>query len=410
MVHLRHRLRAACVAVLVFAGVAGCGGLGDRRGDASRTDGNIVDLAPLGPDSPSSFPDAAPPLPEAGNVLADTEGSPELEQSDAHNIETGGNSDTDTIPPPADSGLAPETPAIPPVTVVVLPDTQYYASSYPDVFTSQTSWIVAHKPALNIAAVLHVGDIVDGPSSADQWKVANSAMRVLDGLVPYVVVPGNHDCDINRNGLIDSYFGPATMPWITGTMTMGQIENNYALVDIGPQQWLVLGLEFGPRDAVMTWADTVLKAYKDRPAIILTHAYLYHDGTRYDVTVAGTDSTQLSYQYWFPKFYGFTAGQGINDGEQIWQKLILPNPNVRLVFSGHDTGSARLTSTRPDGSRVHQMLSDYQWLDRINFGYGYLRVLQFDYDKKEIRALTYSPYLDQYLTDDTNQFTVSLEL
>jgi hypothetical protein len=313
-------------------------------------------------------------------------------------------------PTAANDGQTPEVPTAQSPSIIVLPDTQYYASSYPDVFTQQTNWIVQKMPILNIAAVLHVGDLVDDCNSADQWKVAKSAMQLLDGLVPYVIVPGNHDTDGSRNGLIDSFFGPPSMPWITGTMTTGQIENNYALVDIGPQQWLVLGLEFGPRDAIMTWADAVLKAYPDRPAIIVTHAYLYNDGNRYDIAISGSDTTQPNYQYWIPQYYGYTASQGINDGEQIWQKLILPNPNVRLVFSGHVTGAARSTSTRPDGSRVHQMLSDYQWLNGDYFGYGYLRVLQFDYDKKTIQVQTYSPYMAGYLTDDANQFTLDLNL
>ena len=364
MVHVTFRFRSASVAFFVSALVAGC---------------------------------------DAGSAL-------EVEPWDATITEAGGSTDTETIPPPADAGLAPETPAAPPVTVIVLPDTQYYASSYHDVFTQQISWIVQQKPLLNIAAVLHVGDIVDGCNSADQWQVARSAMGQLDGLIPYVVVPGNHDTDSERKGLINSYFGPASMPWITGTMTARQIENNYALVDIGPKQWLVLGLEFGPRDAVMTWADSVLKAYPNRPAIIVTHAYLYNDGKRYDQAISGSDTTQPNYQWWIPQYYGYTATQGINDGEQIWQKLILTNPNVRLVFSGHVTGGAHSSSTRPDGSVVHQMLSDYQWLNGVYFGYGYLRVLQFDYGKKTIQVQTYSPYLGQDLADDESQFSLSLEL
>jgi hypothetical protein len=54
-------------------------------------------------------------------------------------------------------------------------------------------------------------------------------------------------------------------------------------------------------------------------------------------------------------------------------------------------------------------LSDYQWLDDSG-GSGYLRVLQFDYGQKQIRVQTYSPYLDQFMTDDANQFTLSLDL
>jgi hypothetical protein len=296
----------------------------------------------------------------------------------------------------------------------VLPDTQYYASSFPDIFATQTRWIVEQKSARNIAVALHVGDVVDGANDPVQWRVANSSMRALDGLVPYVLVPGNHDTDANRVGLIDSYFAPTTMPWITETMSAGQIENNYAVIDIGQQRWLILGLEFGPRDAVLTWADGVLKAHPTLPAIIVTHAYLYGDGTRYNIAVSGLDSTQPNFQWFIPQWYGYTSAQGINDGEEIWQKLIVPNPNVRLVFCGHDNGAKRLTSLRPDGSRVHQMLSDYQWLyggtadDRG--GSGFLRVLEFDYDKKEIRVQTYSPYLDEFMTDDANQFTLSLEL
>jgi 3',5'-cyclic AMP phosphodiesterase CpdA len=281
-------------------------------------------------------------------------------------------------------------------TVVVLPDTQYYSHYFPKTFAAQTKWILEQKAARHIAVALHVGDIVDFPHELPEWDVAGSSMRVLDGKVPYVLVLGNHDVDYDRQGAINDYFNPESMPWITGTMIAGQIENNYALVDIGPRQWLVVGLEYGPRDAVITWADAVLKAYANKPAIILTHAYLYPDGTRY----------HSADQLYYPA--GYTPAQGINDGEMIWQKLIVPNPNVRLVFCGH-FAVARATSARPDGSLVHEILSDYQWLDGVDNGFGFLRTLEFDYEKQEIRVQTYSPTLDQFLTDDANQFAVSLE-
>jgi hypothetical protein len=276
------------------------------------------------------------------------------------------------------------------------------------VFEQQTDWIVAQKATLNIAAVLHVGDLVDSNVVA-QWTQAQAAMRNrLDSVIPYVVVPGNHDYDPppDRTSMIDNYFAPSTMPWITGTMTPGQIENNYALIDIGPQKWLVLGLEFAPRDSVLAWADKVLKAYPEVPAILLTHLYLYSDGTRYDINTGGTETTASTYQFWNQVWYGFTAADGMNDGEAMWQKLVLPNSNVRLVFCGHMTGYARLTSTRPDGTNVHQMLSDYQWYANEHFGRGYLRVVQLDYANKTIRVETFSPYLNAFMDDDANQFSL----
>lgn len=297
------------------------------------------------------------------------------------------------LPPSADAGAAPTT-----ATVVVLPDTQYYARDFPQTFMAQTNWIIAQKPARKIAAVLHVGDIVDAPFVVSQWNVAGSAMRILDGKLPYVVVPGNHDMGLDRTTPIDDYFSPDSMPWITGTMTVGQIENNYALIDIGPRSWLVVGLEWGPRDATLVWANQVLKAYADRPAIILTHAYLDGgDGTRY----------QRPDQAFYP--IGYTPEQGMNDGEMIWQKLVVPNGNVRLVLCGH-YGIARQTSARPDGTLVHEIVSDYQWFEGPENGFGYLRTMEFDYAQKEIRVQTYSPTRKSFLTEDMHQFTVSLEL
>jgi len=409
--------RTLLVSALVFATLVGCGGTGGHVGDAGRDVGNAVDLAPMGIDGSTQTSDNAPGRIDTGAAPPDAGSGLEIGVTppvDADNDEAGLGIDagTDRLPSSSDAGLAAEVQAPPPATIVVLPDTQYYAASYPSVFTMQANWILEQKSPLNIQAVLHVGDIVDGDTTA-QWTVANSAMRLLDGKVPYFLVPGNHDTDGNRKSMINSYFGPASMPWVTSTMTTGQIENNYALVDIGPQKWLVLGLEFGPRDSVMAWADTVLKAYPNNPAIIVTHAYLYSDGNRYDLAISGLDANKPNYQSFIPQAYGFTSSQGINDGEMIWQKLILTNPNVRLVFSGHvtaATGGARLTSTRPDGSRVHQMLSDYQWLKGDWFGYGYLRVLQFDFAKKAIQVQSYSPYTNDYLTDDANQFTLDLNL
>jgi hypothetical protein len=371
MVRDAARFIVVTAAITTFGLAAGCGDLDDTS-EPDRRDASSAgsDTSPARPDAPG------PPL--------DTQAR-------------------------YDAGAAAETPQAAPVSIVVMPDTQYYAAAYPEVFLGQTDWIVAQKPALNIAAVLHVGDLVEA-DTPEQWQVASTSMHRLDDVVPYVVVPGNHDTDSQRNSLINDYFGRASMSWIAGTMIAGQIENSFALLDIGPQPWLVLGLEFGPRDAVVAWADTVLKAYADRPAILLTHAYLYHDGTRYDIAVSGSDPSQPNYQYWIPQYFEFTPDQGINDGEMLWQKLVLPNPNVRFVFSGHDTGDARLTSTRPDGSRVHQMLSDYQWYGGVDFGFGYLRVLQLDYGQKTIKVETYSPYLQEYLTDDANQFALDWNL
>jgi len=417
MVQFHLRIRALWVLAVFSALPLACSD-SDRATDAAASDSGKAE-APAEEDTSTTIPDAATVTPETSPVASDggtiaevllasdtfvQETAPmEVDAATSTDAAPALDTATDSFDPAPD--LTPPPPGK--FGVVVMPDTQYYAAGYNDVFYSQTQWIASQKSLLNVQAVFHVGDIVDTDNAA-QWSIARNAMNVLDSAkIPYLLVPGNHDySDGNRTTKINSYFGPEGMPWITGTMVTGQIENNYALIDIGPRQWLVLGLEFGPRDAVIAWADRVLAAYPDHPAMIVTHAYLYRDGTRYDAAVTPAQS-------FIPQSYGYTASQGINDGEQIYQKLVVPHPNVRMVFCGHDTGFARLASPRPDGTAVYQMLSDFQWyrIDEADYfgGGGYLRVLQFDYAAKQVTVQTYSPYLSNYLIDDQNQFVFGLD-
>jgi hypothetical protein len=309
-------------------------------------------------------------------------------------------------------------------SIVVLPDTQYYSSSWPDIFTAQTRWIVENREARRIAFVLHTGDIVDADTPG-QWNPAVQALQLLDGEVPYAVTAGNHDYLnlADRMGMINTYFPPAHFaqyPWFGGTYEPGHLENSFSTFTAGSGKWLVLALEFGPRDEVLAWADSVLKLFRDTPAIIITHAYLYRDGSRYDAS--GSPSQQFN-----PHAY-VMMGQGrstINDGEEMWQKLIAVNSNVKLVFSGHDVSgnslppgtASRLTSVRADGTSVHQMLANYQTCtgapcatygaDIVHGGNGFLRILRFS-ATDGISVSTYSPYLDEALHDPANEFVLPL--
>ncbi len=108
-------------------------------------------------------------------------------------------------------------------------------------------------------------------------------------------------------------------------------------------------------------------------------------------------------QEWSPYDYG-VASQGVNDGEDLFTQLISPHENIRLVVSGHvlNDGVGRLTSTRASGSIVHQILANYQ--ERRLGGEGYLRLLEVG--RTQIQVRTYSPYLDQFLVGDDNQFVL----
>ena len=56
------------------------------------------------------------------------------------------------------------------------------------------------------------------------------------------------------------------------------------------------------------------------------------------------------------------------------------------------------------GNLVNQILSNYQ--NVTNGGNGYLRIMRFHPSSDTIDVSTYSPYLNSFLTDPTNQFTI----
>jgi hypothetical protein len=259
-------------------------------------------------------------------------------------------------------------------SLVVLPDTQNYSASYPELFKDQTLWIVANKDRYNIKYVLHEGDIVNN-NAWNEWSNAVSAMSILDGVMPYAIVPGNHD----STNSFTSYF-PATnfMTWPTfgGLMDSNTLDNSYHLFSAGGADWVILALEYQPGSNIVAWANQVANNYPARRKILLTHYYLNTDGTRGP------------------------------SGEMLWQTLVNVQPNFTMVTGGHFwiPGPAYLASTNQFGDVVHQMIVDYQGGNE-----PYLRILEFRPDGKTVQVKAYSPYHGIYLTDSANQFQFILD-
>jgi 3',5'-cyclic AMP phosphodiesterase CpdA len=282
-------------------------------------------------------------------------------------------------------------------TLVVLPDTEVYAQKRPATFEAQTRWITENAAARRIACVLHVGDIVHDDVD-EQWRVARRCFQMLDGKTPYALVPGNHDySDAQRTTRINDYFKVQDFrkwPTFGGTFAEGRIENSFHLVRLGDRDWIILALEFGPRDEVVAWANKILEAHPDRLGILLTHAYLFRDNARFDHTTGKKQRAS-------PHEWG-------NDGEQLWQKLVRRHAGMRLVFSGHVAtgGTGHLASTGDHGNTVHQIMADYE--NMRGGGSGYLRLVEFHPDGHTVQVRTYSPLSRRSLTDDANQFGFSL--
>lgn len=302
-------------------------------------------------------------------------------------------------------------------TLAILPDTQAYAESYPQHFTAQTRWLADHVESHNIKMVLHEGDIVDDNNTQQprdrQWDNALASMKILDGVVPYALAAGNHDYGPGGNASTreslfnsDAYFGPtsayATQPTVGGFYETGRTDNSYHTFSAGGEKWLVLSLEFGPRDEVVAWANQVVADHADHRVMLVTHAYMYYEETRYDWATHGSN------QSWNPHSYG-VAGLpgGVNDGQELWEDLVSQHENFEFVFSGHvlGDGTGYLGSEGAHGNVVHQMLANYQ-MD-FEGGNGYLRLLEFLPDGETVKVRTYSPVTDAYDQMIDQQFTLN---
>jgi len=283
-------------------------------------------------------------------------------------------------------------------SVVLLPDTQFYSEKYPGTYLSQTYWIKDRAAEDNIKFVIHLGDIVQSSWVEEQWVNADRAHRVLDGAVPYSIVPGNHDVDkgpnhkgrVRSTKFFDKYFPPSRFAgneWYGGTMEEGNNRNNYCFFEACGMKFIVISLEYAPRDKTLEWAGRLLKKYPNRRAILATHYHLRSDGR-------GSN----------PERCGLSG----NVGQDLWDKFIRKHANLFMVVCGHIHGTYHQTDTNNAGGKVHEILCDYQ--SGPNGGDGWLQILRFVPGENRIDVIAYSPLLDQYNKDLKHTYSLDYDM
>ncbi len=317
--------------------------------------------------------------------------------------------------PYADAVLVDGEPPLPEAggfTFAVLPDTQHYAESHPQLFTAQTEWIVSQRGPRRIAGVFHLGDVTN-TNEPEQWANARRAMQVLDDAkMPYCMVPGNHDYSVagkcrDRETLLSETFPVATQSRRPGwggvyDKEPDRVENTFHFMEAAGRKFLVIGLEFGPRKDVVRWANEVAGDHPDREVVLLTHVYVYNDDTRYDW------HRLKDRQRWSPHSYGVAKnfGDDVHDGEELWRQLVSRHKNFILTMNGHVLGDGlgRL-ATAAHGREISQQLVNFQM--RPQGGDGWLRLIEMRADGTA-RVSDYSPTRGQRNESPQNRFTFAV--
>ncbi|MET3375280.1 hypothetical protein ABIC89_004349 [Variovorax boronicumulans] len=325
----------------------------------------------------------------------------------------GGSAGFGPLPAPAP---APNPPAPEPVVskrssfaLAVMPDTQFYAryataaesdqydkrfGSAP--FAAQTKWIAANAKALHIPFTIHLGDVVDQVGKPDQWKVADAAMKVLeDAKLPYSVLAGNHDVLTDVDYGVDPVNGTdaarnlAAEPYLQwfGTerakkqATFGARDTSgfheYHVFEAQGQKFMVLSLSWRVSDAGIAWARQVIAKNPTLPVILVNHQLL-------NIAPDGTSPLETDY------------------GKMLWEKLIRDNDQIFMTLNGHHHGAAHLTKTNDFGHKVEEMVVDYQMA--YQGGNGLMRLYEFDLTNKQIKVLSFSPWVPQKPAATLNAF------
>ena len=281
-------------------------------------------------------------------------------------------------------------PIDPDFTVVVLPDTQNYASDYPETYVEQTRWVHEHAAEYNVRAVLHVGDLLNDPLSEEEWLNVDAAMAELeepvpgwlpDG-IPYGIALGNHDTDGSSTVMFNRYFGEDRFidrPWYGGHYDTDN-DNHYILFEAGSMQFLAVFLEWSPPDSepLLEWVREVLLDHPDHRALLTMH-YLISAGN--------------------PGAWG-------GYGSAVYEAL-RDVPTLDLMFCGHQFGEGRRTDTF-EGHAVTTLLANYQ--GREHGGNGWLRLLTFSPARGSIQVRTWSTLLEEWEIDDDSEFELPYEL
>jgi predicted MPP superfamily phosphohydrolase len=297
-------------------------------------------------------------------------------------------------------------------SIILLPDPQNYVKFERNqpILDIMMNWITERIDSLNIKMVMCTGDLVehddivnpDGKkmdqTGQQQWRAVAKAFGKLDGKLPYVTATGNHDYNIfsythkPKTTHFPDYF-PAEKNFLNQRLLREVAPNIYGnnSLENAAYEWrspqgkyyLFLSIEFAPRDTILTWVKELVaqKKYKNHSVILLTHAYL--KSTNEHIEKEGYDLP------------------GANYGKAIWEKLVYPSANIKMVISGHIGGIndarkhvAFRTDKNSAGINVQQMTFNAQAMGGGHYGNGgdgWLRILEFLPDGKTVKIKTFSP-------------------
>jgi len=262
-------------------------------------------------------------------------------------------------------------------TIAWLSDTQYYSRKWPETFYTMTAFLRDEAARMDLRYFVHTGDLVNNYDAEDQWVVAVRAMASLTR-IPGGVLAGNHDVHGTKAEYSNfrAYFGENQFSF---KPCYGEsYEDNrghYDLWAAGDTSYVFVYMGYAPDQACIDWVRSVFDRFPERVGVLCLHDYF---------------KTDLSLS---------------EDGQRFYKQVVAKCPNVYMVLCGHRYNIAAVPTAFDDdgdGERertVYQLIGNYQAAGKEG-GSGYMRFIQIDEQKGEMRIYSYSPLLDDYVYYD----------
>ena len=259
-----------------------------------------------------------------------------------------------------------------PFSIVWLSDTQSISyHNYCHALEKMGRWISDESEERNILYVVQTGDAVENGFSDWQWEKFDQCYNEFKQDVPFLAIAGNHEIGIRQH----DYAGYLKRDYVIDIPEKNSFQQGravYSTFRSGSVDFLILGAGWEAEEDATKWMNQVLHTHPDHVAILLFHSYI-NSGGEFSVI-----------------------------GKQMFEQVVKPNPNVRLVLCGHVLGTGvRFDDIDDDGDgepdrRVTGMMYNYQHMEEEC---GQLRLLTFDSLSHSLDVMTYSPFKDRFYVD-----------
>ena len=278
-----------------------------------------------------------------------------------------------------------------------------------------TDWIRDNLETENIFHVISAGDDT-WSNTPNIWEVFSDGMAKFWNDVSWSSLIGNHDyvwsSDFRDSRVYNQYLGldrieataasdsfagwyedDGTAPGTDYVKYPSGVENSYYLFDIHGTKWMILQLEYSVRPSVIRWANNIVRKYEDYNVIVATHGYLMESDARYMTWIQQYMTDEKK------------AGDQAACMDVLYNSLIKPNSNIKMVLSGHSDNPDHHAITsrnekRKDGTVVYQYMINAQYLDtddHLNYTYydnqavGMLGLFRFSKDGSKVAFNWYCP-------------------